>query len=72
MKAISENSIDRFEEVALKGADQIEAFFTYQGNNAAYLHKAKIGAATISAYARIRASETNRISLELAAKRAGK
>lgn len=69
MKALSDKTIDTFEEVALEGAKQLRAFFAYQGENPQYHHRAKLGAAAVSAYSRIRASETNRMAVELQAKR---
>ena len=69
MKAISDNAIEQFEEVALLGAKQLKAFFTYQGENPSYFQKARLGAVAISGYARVRASETNRMATELAAKK---
>jgi hypothetical protein len=70
MKPISEKSLDAFEDVALAGAQQIKAYFAYKGESSTYGEKARVGAATIGAYARMRASETNRIAVEMAARRA--
>jgi hypothetical protein len=69
MKTIADGSMEEFEGVALEGARQLKAFFAYQGDNAKYFQKARLGAVAISGYARLRASETNRIAVELAAKR---
>lgn len=69
MKAISEKAIESFEETALEGAKQLRAYFAYQGDNPVYFNKAKLGAAAVSAYSRVRASETNRMAVELQAKR---
>jgi len=66
MKAISDGKLDVFEDVALEGAKQIKAYFAYQGSEPRYLNKARVGATAISAYARMRASETNRMAVELA------
>lgn len=71
MKPISDKNIEIMEEVALEGAAQIKAFFKYAGENPIYYQKAKMGAAAIGAYSRLRASETNRIGIELAAERLG-
>lgn len=57
---------EAFEEGALEGLKRIRAFFTYQGNDQSYFQKARMGAATISAYGRIVASVTNREALRLA------
>ena len=69
MKPIKDTTMDVLENVALEGAAQIRAFFTYQGDNPTYLQKAKLGAAAIGGYSRIRASETNRQAVELATSR---
>lgn len=70
MKPISDKTLDTMEDVALEGAKQLKAYFAYQGDNPVYFNKGKLGAAAISAYSRIRASETNRIAVELQAKKA--
>ncbi len=69
MRPIKDKTMDVLESVALEGASQIRAFFTYEGDNPAYLQKAKLGAAAIGGYSRIRASETNRQAVELATSR---
>jgi hypothetical protein len=70
VKALSDKTLDTLEDVAMEGAKHLKAFFTYQGANANYLTKAKLGATAIAGYARIRASETNRMSVELAYQKA--
>lgn len=73
MRAISEKVLDEFEDVALQGAKEIKKFFTYQGkSDPQYLQKAKIGAAAIAAYGRMRASESNRMAVELMIEREAK
>lgn len=69
MRPISDGAIETLEEVALEGAKQLKAFFAYQGDNPRYFQKARLGAVAISGYARVRASETNRMAVELAASR---
>lgn len=71
MKPVSDKTIETLEDVALDGAKQLKAYFSYQGENPTYHHKAKLGAACISGYSRVRASETNRMAVELQAKRQG-
>ena len=66
MRAISDEKLDIFEDVALEGAKQIRAYFKYEGDQRRYLDRARVGATAISAYARMRASETNRMAVELA------
>lgn len=67
MKPIADATVAEFEEVALMGVKALRAFFAYQGKEASYFQKARLGAAAISAYARIRASETNRMAVEVTA-----
>lgn len=69
MKPISDKSLDVFEETALEGAKKLRAFFAYEGENPSYFQKARLGAVAISGFARIRASETNRLAVEHAARR---
>lgn len=61
--------MDDLEETARCGAKAVRAFFAYMGDNPTYFQKARIGAAAISGFTRARASETNRLAVELAAKR---
>jgi hypothetical protein len=72
MKPISDKLIDALEEVAVEGVKQIKALFAYQGEDRRYFEKAKVAASTISGYARIRASETNRAAVEAQAARDAK
>ncbi len=65
MRPISDGKLEMFEDVAVEGAKQIRAYFKYEGGSATYMQKAKVGATAISAYARMRASETNRMQVEL-------
>lgn len=63
--------MDEAEAIAMEGMKQIRAFFAYQGSDARYFQKARLGAATIGAYSRLYATQTNRMALQLAAKRVG-
>ena len=69
MKPISDVNLQAFEDVALAGVKKIMEYFKYEGTNPIYFQKAKIGAGAVSSYARFRASETNRMGIEIAAKR---
>jgi len=69
MKPVSEKTVATLEAVAADGAKQIQSFFAYEGTNSIYFNKAKVGAVVIGAYARLRASETNRMAVELMAGR---
>lgn len=66
MKPIRDEAIEEFENTALEGCKQIRAFFTYQGTDSKYLQKAKVGAAAITGYGRLRQSETGRMAVEIA------
>jgi hypothetical protein len=69
MKPIKDTTLDALEDIAFEGAKHLRAFFTYEGDNPRYFQKAKVAATAISGYARIRASETNRLAVELAVRR---
>lgn len=69
MKPIADKTMDEFEDTALMGAKAMRQYLAYQGENKQFLDKAKVGAAAVSAYARVRASESNRMSIELVADR---
>jgi hypothetical protein len=59
--------MEEFESLAMESIKQVRAFFTYQGSEGRYFQKARLACGAIGAYARIRASETNRMAVELAA-----
>jgi hypothetical protein len=71
MKPIADKTMDVFEETALIGAKAMKQYLTYEGENKKFLDKAKVGAQAVSAYARVRASESNRMQVELIAERVG-
>ena len=69
MRAVKNETLDELEEMALASAKAIRAYLTYQGTNKDYEKKARVATAGISSYSRLRASETNREAIELAAHR---
>lgn len=69
MKPVSEALLDKTEALALKSVDAMSQFLTYQGDEPKYYHKAKIAAAGAMMHVRLRATETNRMAVELAAQR---
>ena len=70
MRPISETASAAIEELAIEGAKQLRAYFAYQGANDNHkFQKARLGAAVISAYSRMIATETNREALRIAASR---
>lgn len=71
MKPLSDDTIDQFEEVALEGLKKLREFFKYEGSDPRYLQKAKVAATAIAAYTRVRASESNRMAVELMAEKQG-
>jgi len=64
MKALSDSTIEEFEEVALEGLKKLREYFKYEGDNPRYFQKAKVAATAIAAYTRVRASESNRMAVE--------
>lgn len=69
MKPISDVKIEDFEDLAIESVKQLRAYFKYEGTNPIFFNKARLASGAISAYARIRASETNRMAVELASRR---
>ena len=69
MKPVSDALLDKTETLAMKSVDVMSQFLTYQGDNPQYYHKAKIAAAGAMMHVRLRATETNRMAVELAAQR---
>lgn len=69
MKAVQDDTLDEMEETARVSARAIRAYLTYQGDNQQFRDKARVAAAAISSFARTRASESNRLSVELLARR---
>lgn len=65
MKPIEDKRMDELEDVAMESAKQLRAFFAYQGTNPQYFQKARLACGMIGAYARLRASETNRMAVEV-------
>lgn len=69
MKPIGDDFLDECEELALAGMKAMKAFLTYQGENQQFHNKAKIGAVCATNYMRLRATETNRMAVELQSQR---
>lgn len=69
MRAVRDDRIEEFEDAAMEALKHIRAFFKYEGTNQTYVQKAKVANGVIGAYARLRASETNRMAVELQAGR---
>lgn len=71
MKPLSDDTIEQFEEVALEGLKKLREYFKYEGSDPRYLQKAKVAATAVAAYTRVRASESNRMAVELMAEKQG-
>ena len=69
MRPVKEETLDAMEAMALKCAKAISEYLTYQGGNPAFEKKARVAGTGISAFGRVRASETNREQVEHMAKR---
>lgn len=69
MKAITDGFLAEAEELAQASMKAMKAFLVYQGDNPTYYHKAKVAAAGLTNYVRLRATETNRIEVEGAIQR---
>jgi hypothetical protein len=69
MKPISDKFLGEAEELAEVSMKAMRAFLMYQGDNPTYYHKAKVAAAGLTNYVRLRATETNRIEVEGAIER---
>jgi hypothetical protein len=69
VKPINDEFIDESEDLARISMKAMRAFLTYQGDNQQYYHKAKVAAVGLTNYVRLRATENNRMMVELAAKR---
>jgi len=64
MKPISDRFLDDAEDLAQASMKAMKAFLVYQGDNPTYYHKAKVAAAGLTNYVRLRATETNRMEVE--------
>jgi hypothetical protein len=69
MGPVTDRVLNAHEDLALEGVKAMKAYLAYQGHNKEFLSKAKIGAAGVTAYVRLRSSESNRMQVELIAER---
>lgn len=69
MKAVSERFFEDAEELAIESMKAMKGFLAYQGENPTYYNKARVAAAGLTNYVRLRATETNRIEVEHIIKR---
>jgi hypothetical protein len=57
--------LEEFKMTALMGCKAVREFLTYQGENKAYLNRAKAGAVAMGSYARLRATLANEQQIAL-------
>lgn len=69
MKPIPDARMDDLEDLTMESAKKLREFFRYEGEHPRYFNKARLATGMIGAYARLRASETNRMAIELAVSR---
>lgn len=69
MKPVDEETLKELESVIKPSIAAIRAYLAYQGDNAQYRDRARIAVGMVSAFARVRASETNRMQVELIGER---
>lgn len=69
MKPVDNDTLMELESLIKPSVTAIRAYLTYQGDNASYRDKAKIAVGLVSSFARVRASETNRMQVELIGER---
>jgi hypothetical protein len=69
MREISEKVMDQFEEAALEGLKAMREAMAHKGNDRRYFEQGRIGQAAANAFVRLRASESNRMQVEIVAKR---
>lgn len=69
VKPISDTFISESESLARESMKAMRAFLAYQGDNQTYYHRAKVAAVGLTNYVRLRATENNRMMVELTAKR---
>lgn len=69
MKPVRDETLDELEKTAIDSAKSIREYLAYKGNDTRYREQARVAAGAISAFARTRASESNRAAIELMARR---
>jgi hypothetical protein len=66
MRPIGDDFLEQAEQLAVESMSAMKAFLKYQGDNPTYYHRAKVAAAGLTNYVRLRATETNRVDVESA------
>lgn len=66
---MADDVLREFEDAARMGCRAVREFLTYQGDNKAYLNRAKVGAVSMGSYARLRATIANERQIDLIQRR---
>lgn len=69
MKPVNDSVLNDLESAIAPSVAAIKAYLAYQGENSQYHDRARIAVSLVSAFARVRSSETNRMQVELIAER---
>lgn len=69
--ASTKSVVREFEDTSVAGAAAVREYLTYRGANKEYFNRARVGAASMGAYARLRATVANERALAIAAARIG-
>jgi hypothetical protein len=69
MKPVRDTTLDELEDTAVLGMKSVREYLDYKGNDQRYGQQAGKAVSIITALARIRASESNRMAVELMAQR---
>lgn len=67
MKPVDDDEMQDYAETAREGLKHMRAYMAYQGSDSRYYLKAKVAASAVSAYKGLRATEANRMAVELMA-----
>jgi hypothetical protein len=69
VKPVNDDTLAAIETAVEPSVAAIKAYLAYQGDNSQYRDKARIAVGLLSAFGRVRASETNRMQVELIGER---
>ena len=69
MKPLDEEFINESRDLARESMKAMRAFLAYQGTDQSHYHRAKIAAVGLTNFVRLRATENNRMAVELMAQR---
>lgn len=65
MKPVDDKTLDDLESVINPSVKAIKDYLAYQGENPQYRDRARVAIGLVGAFARVRASESNRMQVEL-------